>query len=348
MMLVAYHAVGANQQSGLELSYPHPLRFFADFFVDMRMPLFAFIAGWVYALRPARRGSILGFLGGKFRRLVVPGLCASVISWVVMKDVVHSLSSGDVLADVLALTFIHFWFLQAILVIFLTCCVVEVFFGPRLMIPVLALVSITAFLCDLPTVGPIRLGGASYLGVYFCMGLFCHRYQAIIRANVDHLIWPLIGLLLLGCILDLYHFANSGSSSVDRRDFQSRGVVDWCGAPALALPSQFLPSAAVWRGQLHDIPVPCLRDLGHATDPGSCRRGKCVDSGRVGYRSRPCSAGSFPPDCGEVRCCTGRFSGPSSIVCPKRKGGRQVFGSEFDHWRRAEAQLCHPHLIIGR
>lgn len=64
---------------GLELDYLHPLRIFAVLLIDLRMPLFAFIAGYVYGLRPIRARDYPAFALDKLRRLVVPAGIAILI-----------------------------------------------------------------------------------------------------------------------------------------------------------------------------------------------------------------------------------------------------------------------------
>uniref|UniRef100_UPI0035AFCA27 acyltransferase family protein n=1 Tax=Paracoccus sp. TaxID=267 RepID=UPI0035AFCA27 len=73
LVLVSFHVIGGPEAGrGLGLQAPHPLRYYADLLIDIRMPLFAFIAGAVYALRPVRVEKLGSFLVGKFRRLALP------------------------------------------------------------------------------------------------------------------------------------------------------------------------------------------------------------------------------------------------------------------------------------
>lgn len=81
-LLVAYHVIGIGAAGGMEVADSSLWRFAADLLVDIRMPLFAFIAGCVYALRPIALGNIGGFIIGKTRRLVIPGIVAALVFWV--------------------------------------------------------------------------------------------------------------------------------------------------------------------------------------------------------------------------------------------------------------------------
>lgn len=65
-LLVSYHVIGIDEHGGMGLGYPSIWRFAADALIDVRMPIFAFIAGVVYALRPLKISDISGFFGVNF------------------------------------------------------------------------------------------------------------------------------------------------------------------------------------------------------------------------------------------------------------------------------------------
>jgi fucose 4-O-acetylase-like acetyltransferase len=73
LLLVSDHVIGSDPKAGLELDYPHPLRLYADTLIHVRMPLFAFIAGYVFGLKPLTADRYAEFMQGKFRRLFIPG-----------------------------------------------------------------------------------------------------------------------------------------------------------------------------------------------------------------------------------------------------------------------------------
>ena len=62
---------GGDRDTGLRLPDEHVAAQINDFLALVRMPLFSFLSGMVYALRPAR-GDIGPFAAGKARRLLVP------------------------------------------------------------------------------------------------------------------------------------------------------------------------------------------------------------------------------------------------------------------------------------
>ena len=73
VLLVAFHVIGDTAQAGIRVADDSGLRWFADSFAYIRMPLFSFLAGLVYAWRPI--GSLGGwpsFMIKKVRRLLIP------------------------------------------------------------------------------------------------------------------------------------------------------------------------------------------------------------------------------------------------------------------------------------
>ena len=72
VLLVAFHVVGHNPHAGIHVSYDSPYRYFVDSVVYLRMPMFAFLSGVVYAWRPLRESSLYGkYMGKKARRLLI-------------------------------------------------------------------------------------------------------------------------------------------------------------------------------------------------------------------------------------------------------------------------------------
>ena len=56
LLLVAFHTIGSTAASGLQVPDDSPYREFTNLFVHVRMPLFTFLSGLVYAYRPLRAG----------------------------------------------------------------------------------------------------------------------------------------------------------------------------------------------------------------------------------------------------------------------------------------------------
>ena len=79
LLLVAFHAIGSSSASGLHAPDSSAYRHFTNLFVHIRMPLFTFLSGLVYAYRPLRPEQALEFSGKKLRRLGVPLIVATTV-----------------------------------------------------------------------------------------------------------------------------------------------------------------------------------------------------------------------------------------------------------------------------
>ncbi|OUS21461.1 hypothetical protein A9Q95_06640 [Rhodobacterales bacterium 59_46_T64] len=111
--LVSYHVVGSHPGAGLHLPPEYWLSRFNQTFVDMRMPLFSFISGFVFVASGTGRGAGAR-LAGKARRLLVPMLVVGTLFWAL-----RSLTVGPQgpLWHIAVLPYAHFWYLQATFVL---------------------------------------------------------------------------------------------------------------------------------------------------------------------------------------------------------------------------------------
>ena len=50
VLLVTYHVIGTGSDSGLRIPDGEPVQLFNDSLMYLRMPLFSFLSGFVYAL----------------------------------------------------------------------------------------------------------------------------------------------------------------------------------------------------------------------------------------------------------------------------------------------------------
>lgn len=72
ILLVTMHVIGYDENQGIHVPDTSALRWYTESFVYLRMPLFTFLSGFVYAWRPAKHGQYRSFMGKKARRLLVP------------------------------------------------------------------------------------------------------------------------------------------------------------------------------------------------------------------------------------------------------------------------------------
>lgn len=224
VLLVSYHVIGSDTGSGLEIGYPHVLRLFADFFVDVRMPLFAFIAGFVYALRSASLARYVHFVLGKFRRLFIPGVVAALsfaaVSLAMRTD--FAVPIPDIWKTIL-MPYAHFWFLQAILVIFVVYGLIDALLGRKFSF-VFLILSCVLYLGEMYVARDIfSVNGALYLLPYFLLGVVFNRYGGEIWADAERLTIILMCVAVFCALANMKELYETEHFSTARRDVQSLG-----------------------------------------------------------------------------------------------------------------------------
>ena len=176
LLLVLYHVVGDSAGAGLKLPAEHGLSVFNHLVAFGRMPLFACIAGFVYALRPLQR-EVAQFIGSKMRRLLLPlffvgsafGLLRARMSGVTI--------DADFLLRMHLTSIDQFWFLKALFWIFLVIVALEragALRRPEGFAGVLAASALWFVFWDSPDT--FAISGAVYLLPYFLVGLAIRRF----------------------------------------------------------------------------------------------------------------------------------------------------------------------------
>ena len=186
LLLVAFHAVGSTSASGLHVPDHSFYRGFTNLFVHLRMPLFTFLSGFVYACRPLRPGQGLTFAGKKLRRLGVPLLVASTLLYGLHTAMHHQVPPLSRMWSIYVFPYWHLWFVQALLVVFAVLVLLEV---------VGALATFTRLLIVLGLAVALYLSGpleayrvfgvhnATYLLPFFLAGLGAHRFREVLHTR---------------------------------------------------------------------------------------------------------------------------------------------------------------------
>ena len=190
LLLVSAHVIGLNRQTGMRVPDASWLRYFTDSFALVRMPLFTVISGYVYDVRPVVPGTIAAFLRGKARRLLLPMLTVATLQYLAKSSVpgVHHPVSLAGIAAIYVFPFDHFWFLQALALVFVVIALLE---GRGLLrafrgwLACGAVAVLVAFFMPRGTT-LFSYPSALYLLPFFMLGLGMHRFVASLERPADH------------------------------------------------------------------------------------------------------------------------------------------------------------------
>lgn len=180
LLLVSFHTVGASAASGLHVSDDSWYRGFTNLFVHIRMPLFTFLSGLVYAYRPLRPGQALRFWRGKVRRLGVPLVVASTVLYGLHFAMHHQVPPPSRMWTIYVFPNWHMWFVQSLLVVFAALVVLESLGALstfRRFVIVLTLSLLLYLFGPLEGLNVFGLRNATYLLPFFLWGLGAHRYR---------------------------------------------------------------------------------------------------------------------------------------------------------------------------
>ncbi|MET0208934.1 MAG: acyltransferase, partial [Burkholderiaceae bacterium] len=181
-LLVGYHVIGNDSQTGLRLDAGHVASQTSDFLSLVRMPLFSFLSGLVYALRPAK-GPFAPFAIGKTRRLLVPMLIVGT-GFALLQSFTSGTNGGEYDWTMLhVIPVAHYWFLEALFIIFLVTWGLErlgALDTPRNFLAV----GILAALLHLFAPFPVYFGllGATFLFPFFLLGVAARRFPVMLTS----------------------------------------------------------------------------------------------------------------------------------------------------------------------
>ena len=179
LLVVLYHVRGGEPGDGLRLDRGNPWSYLVDSLVYLRMPLFSFLSGYVYALRPLRE-RWPRFAQGKVRRLLVPMLVVGTVFALVRQSAGGVANGGEQTPWYLWHVYpvAHFWFLEAVFWVFLLVGLADRF---RLLerwstvVPLIALAVLADALAPTPT-NLLALRDALFLLPFFLSGLAARRF----------------------------------------------------------------------------------------------------------------------------------------------------------------------------
>lgn len=206
LLLVGYHVIGDSSNTGLRLPDEHLASQLNDWLALVRMPLFSFLSGMVYARRPLT-GDITPFAIGKTRRLLLPMLVVGT-GFALLQNLTQGTNNeGDYNWWLLhTVPVAHYWFLEALFIIFIATAVLERLgwlSTPRGFWTIWLLAAALHCWGRLPVY--FGLNGAAYLAPFFLLGVAAQRFElhrAGPRWTPALLLAVIGGLILLWALID--------------------------------------------------------------------------------------------------------------------------------------------------
>jgi fucose 4-O-acetylase-like acetyltransferase len=203
--------VGNHPWSGLHVADDSGYRFFANLFQYIRMPLFTFLSGFVYAYRPVVPGTALDLARRKLTRLLLPLLCVATL-YFAATSLAPPDSNGVIPLDqmwrIYVFPYVHYWFLQAVILIFALVAVLDRW--RLLATPVrygaVLIVSIGVHLVvDMTRADDVPFGFfyALHFAPYFLLGLGANRFRSFFME--PRVSWTCVLLLVMAMALHANH-----------------------------------------------------------------------------------------------------------------------------------------------
>lgn len=177
VLLVLFHVVGDTPSTGLRIPEGHWVQVVNEALAYIRMPLFSFISGYVYAFRPYQ-GNAPGFVKGKVRRLLLPLITVGTVFAIVQSVTPGTNNSVSHWWLLHIVPVGHFWFLEALFIVFLAVILLEHFKALSTPAGFALTWALSAVLFDyLSPPNYFAAQGAVYLLPFFLAGLACKRFE---------------------------------------------------------------------------------------------------------------------------------------------------------------------------
>jgi len=199
MLLVAYHVVGNDRLMGLHVADDSAYRAFANVLIHLRMPLFTFLSGFVYAYRPIRAGKEATFARKKLQRLLIPLFTVSTLYFLAQQlaPAVNQRRAWSEFWTIFVMPYGHFWFLQAIILIFALIGILDRFGAMRTVrsyaVVLLGALLAHFFIVIYPSV--FSSNQAMYLLPFFVLGLGANRFSGAFISPA--LKWPALAVFVV-------------------------------------------------------------------------------------------------------------------------------------------------------
>ncbi|MEZ6187399.1 MAG: acyltransferase [Planctomycetota bacterium] len=227
ILMVAGHVIGDKATNGMKVAADSEFRHFYYSLQFFRMPLFTVISGFVYTLRPVAAGKSLGFLRGKARRILLPMAAVATLEFL-MRWAVPGTNARVELSQIWRIylfSFDHFWFLQAIFLVFLTVTALErvqALKTPARWAGVLLVAALIRWSPPFPVTAFFSFPAFLYLLPFFLLGVGLGRFEALLRGPA--VVLPAAAILLLGLVWQQGSWYGWPLPLLERMDTEYRGA----------------------------------------------------------------------------------------------------------------------------
>ena len=149
------------------------------------MPLFTFLSGFVYAFRPVRENQVGQFISKKLTRLWLPLMTVTTIYYLATLAVPEA-NGQRALSEmwtIYVFSYVHFWFLQAIILIFAAVLILErvgALTTARRFALVLAMAFVLSSVADTDQTTLMSWYQALQLSPFFLLGLAANRFHGLL------------------------------------------------------------------------------------------------------------------------------------------------------------------------
>ena len=194
LLLVSFHVIGSNSSNGLHIS-DGIYREISDLLIFIRMPLFTFLSGYIYAYRPFSSDS-KKYVKGKASRLLMPMLTVGTAFAIIQLLMPGSNQSINEWYLIHIIPVGHFWFLESVFLIFILMIPLEKyqllstkfnFFIVFCFVTLLYLSSIE--------LKYFAISGFIYLLPFFLFGVAVRRFDLSSFVNFK-IIWLMLGVVI--------------------------------------------------------------------------------------------------------------------------------------------------------
>lgn len=166
----------------------------------VRMPLFTFLSGVVYAYRPVNMDNIPLYIKGKFNRILIPMFIIGT-AYAVIRNLTPGVNNTDYsMYNMHIYPVGYFWFLESIFIIFMVLILLEKFkFLDSLNSSIYVILFFSLINPYFVNVEIFSINGFFYLMPYFLLGVIVSRYRDYVDTLLENK-----NVLIMGSVLILF------------------------------------------------------------------------------------------------------------------------------------------------